>query len=142
MTPKVRAQLRAEREAVVEVQVANTPTFEAFVDGEPVSISVMFYHYQQDPFPGGKRYRVVMNDREWARIFRENAFAGTSGKPSEKDQNSILGLFFDAVSMHLKENFAKDVRYFANDVGLLEVTEERVVLEGTCSDRVRRGSTT
>ena len=122
------------------------PTFEAFVDGAPVSISGMWYHYQTDPYPGGKRYRLVLNDREWAGQFSRIGFAATDGKPNEKDQNDILQLFNIAVSFVFlrqgkKTQYENGISHVANDVSRLLVTEDQVVLEGTCSDFIGRSGT-
>src|ERR1051326_587291 len=104
------------------------------VDGAKVDLGSITCHYQGDPFPGGHRYEVEIEDYDFLVMLDNPTFGSADHPPSPETAKRVLNaLSFLKQSRHA----SGELKYWMNTVDRLVTSKgnvyTRVSMSGVCS---------
>ncbi len=113
--------------------------YELLVDGIPEDPAMVMFHQQEQPFPGGRSYRMSIRNREGIDAVRQKYADGVHDHLGTVDVSFVLGYVNLLLSFELNTaRFARGIRVWINNIQRMEVQLGEVQLMGECSDHVSR----
>jgi hypothetical protein len=108
--------------------------FYSTVGGEDVSIGCFMFHFQEDPYPGGLSYKIVILEPELVQELREYFQSRSAENLGWSDTGHVFRAINLAVSAKYPyEKQANRIRFWANTIESITFGEGRVVISGICS---------
>ncbi len=104
--------------------------FSLTVDGEDVDVRSLMSHFQNDPYPGGRTYQLTIRDTDVISAARKEFGLGTDREPDTSKQITFLSYLFPMIGMKCGRS---DLRYLANTIDEIQVSETALFLKGVCS---------
>lgn len=107
------------------------------IDGAKVDLSSITSHHQADPFPGGHRYEVEVEDYDFLTLLGNPVFSERDNPPSAEIAHRVL----NALSLLKQLKHASgDLKYWLNTVDHLLTSKgnvyTKVHMSGVCSPHV------
>ena len=109
--------------------------FRLEINGVETDPSTMYFHAQDNPYPGGKEYSLFISEPNLVRFIEARFPSGTRHALSKDQASSLFGLISPVISLTFGR---RNVDFFANTIETLEVREKEIRLHGVCSPRVSR----
>lgn len=103
------------------------------VDGTEISLGRTQCLRQRDPYPGGHRYRLVVEETQATKKLFTGVIPGTT--PSDQDEWAILRDINRLVRIEKIEELPAD--FLLNSVDSFLRDGGRICIEGVCSEVVR-----
>lgn len=107
--------------------------FELKVDGQAADARRLECHFQSDPFPGGHRYELTITDAETLAYAKRDFGNGVHQIGEVKSRNLLS--FLDGMKQ-IKIGRENPPQFWANTIADIEVSDDKLVLNGTCSPHV------
>lgn len=107
--------------------------FQLTVDDQAADVRSLMCHFQQDPYPGGLTYQLIVRDKDAISAARNEFGLGTHEHPDQLKQLSFLSYLFAIIGMKCGR---AELRFWANTVDNLELSQNLLVLKGACSSHV------
>jgi hypothetical protein len=103
------------------------------VDGKAIDPRQLEMHQQDDPFPGGSRYTLCIDDLELAKVVALD-FPQTIQQALPQAQ---AGSLFNLLRPYISQRIGRlKPLFWANTVDGLKITDNIVELSGVCSPHV------
>lgn len=104
------------------------------VDDEPVDVTRMEMHFQEDPWPGGSTYCLQIRDEDVIGAIRSRFDLGTYTQLGGDEVSFV----FMRVRLTVSLKYSRSAPHFwANSVHVMRVAEDEITLRGTCSPHVQ-----
>jgi hypothetical protein len=110
-----------------------TTDFSLIVDGAPADVRALMCHFQQDPYPAGKRYQLRIRDTDVLSEAKKQFGVGARGNLERSKQSSFLTYLFPMIAMKCGQ---VALQFWANTIDRLEISDDELVLNGACSPHV------
>ena len=102
----------------------------AEVDGQPLYPGELYMHSRDEPYPRGFLYSLVLRDPVLISMVRDQYSCGRHGPLTRSQASSaFLGLSYLISAKYGREH----IRFWANTIDELVVSENEVVMRGLCS---------
>jgi hypothetical protein len=106
------------------------------IDGTDVAVGEAWTHYQDEPWPGGHRYVLMLRGRLADKFVKRHGTPVASGLGRD-ETSSILNYVYSDLWMFGYRRPNQTVRYVLNTIDQIELRTEEVTMAGICSPFVR-----
>jgi hypothetical protein len=103
------------------------------VDNETQNVRSLMFHIQDNPYPGGHRYSLRIQDQDVMHVLQDVG-PGVYRDLSRSQSSSIMNRIFSIIGLKFVRG---DFTYWVNTIDYLEVGNDTVLLQGRCSPQVR-----
>jgi hypothetical protein len=100
------------------------------VDGETADVRSLMCHFQNEPYPGGRMYQLIIRDTDVLSTAKKEFGLGTHREPAGSRQTNFLSYLFPMIGMKCGRS---DLRFWANTIAEINVSEDKVLMKGVCS---------
>jgi hypothetical protein len=100
------------------------------VDGEAADVCSLMCHFQNEPYPGGRMYQLIIRDTDVLSTAKKEFGLGTHREPDASRQTKLLSYLFPMIGMKCGRS---DLRFWANTIAEIDVSEDKVLMKGICS---------
>jgi hypothetical protein len=102
------------------------------VDGKSLDARRLECHFQEDPYPGGHHYELIIHDMETIAYAKKEFGIGAR----QRVKNGRLFFGFLGGMKSIKVGRENPPLFWANTIDEIEVSDDKVVLKGVCSPHV------
>ena len=109
------------------------------IDGNAADARRLECHFQDDPFPGGHRYELIIHDKDVIDYAKKKFGIGAGQSVGSFDGRGFFGFLGGMKSIKIgREN---PPQFWANTIDDLELSDDKLVLKGVCSPHVGDSTT-
>jgi hypothetical protein len=103
------------------------------VGGQSADVRALMCHFQQDPHPGGLSYQLTIIDRDLVAEAKRQFGLGTHRQIDSRKQSTFLSYLFPMIGLKCGRI---QLRFWANTIDEVELSEDAFTLKGACSPHV------
>lgn len=104
--------------------------FTISVDGKHVDPGAFGFHAQQQPYPGGGNFKLLITDPNVVAMFSKHFGEGDVREMPQSTCNHVFNLIRLALDLSCVRH---EFQYWGNSIQSMSISSDRVAISGVCS---------